>query len=340
MSVRDWIERVPGGGSSRLGRLLDVAYALEYGAPTSDQSALNLVYLLGEQPPGGRLSLTGMSDERFRIEGGNDRLPRAIAARLPKDGVRLGWRLRALVRETDGRLSLDFETPDGPKRVRADHVILALPFAVLRGLDYARAGFDAMKRRAIEKLGMGRNCKLHMQLVTRSWRRPDLPRPGTGVVAMDRGPLITWESSRGQSGGSGLLVCYGLDETSGALAAPLPWGDAGTHSQVRSVAQSTLAALELAWSGVTTEWNGLATLSVPFLDPNLNGSYSYYRVGQYHTFGGYEAVRQGNVHFAGEHTSTEFQGFMEGAAAEGVRAGEEVLADLRGSKRPTKARPA
>jgi monoamine oxidase len=335
MSIREWIEaRVAGGASSRLGRLLDVAYALEYGAPTTDQSALNLVYLLGEQPPGGRLSLTGMSDERFRIAGGNDGLPRAIAAALPKDTVRLHSRLRALGREADGRVALDFETPDGPKSVRADHVILALPFAVLRGLDYARAGFDPLKRRAIEELGMGRNSKLHLQLASRSWRRPDAARPGTGVVATDLGPLVTWESSRGQSGGSGLLVCYGLDEASGALAAPLPWGDAGAHSHVADVARSTLAILETVWPGVTPEWNGLATLSVPFLDPNLNGSYSYYRVGQYHAFGGYEAVRQRNVHFAGEHTSTEFQGFMEGAAAEGVRAARAILADLRPVKRP------
>src|SRR5262249_41621750 len=155
-----------------------------------------------------------------------------------------------------------------------------------------------MKRRAIEELGMGRNSKLHLQLGSRPWRRPDLARPGTGVVATDRGPLVTWESSRGQSGASGLLVCYGLDETSAALAAPLAWGDAGTHSHVRTVARSTLATLELARTGITTEWNGLATLSVPFLEPNLNGSYSYYRVGQYHAFGGSEAARQGNVHFA------------------------------------------
>jgi monoamine oxidase len=334
MSVREWIEaRVPGGVASRLGRLLDVAYALEYGAATTDQSALNLVYLLGEQPPGGRLSLTGMSDERFRIAGGNDGLPRAIGRRLAKDAVRLRWRLRALARETDGRVALDFETPDGPRSVRADHVILALPFAVLRGLDYSRAGFDPLKRRAIEQLGMGRNSKLHLQLTSRSWRRSD-PGPGTGVVATDRGPLVTWESSRGQSGASGLLVCYGLDEASGALAAPLPWGDATSHAHVADIARSTLAALEAVWPGVTPEWNGLATLSVPFLDPNLNGSYSYYRVGQYHTIGGYEAVRQGNVHFAGEHTSTEFQGFMEGAAAEGARAARAVIADLRPAKRP------
>jgi monoamine oxidase len=339
MSIREWIDaRVPGGASSRLGQLLDLAYALEYGAPTTDQSALNLVYLLGEQPPGGRLSLTGMSDERFRIAGGNDRLPRAMAERLPKDAVRLHWRLRSLAREADGRVALDFETADGPKSVRAEHVILALPFSVLRGLDYQRAGFDPLKRRAIEELGMGRNSKLHIQLGSRSWRRPGVSPPGTGVVATDRGPLITWESSRGQSGGSGLLVCYGLDEASGALAAPLPWADAGTHSHVGDVARSTLSALETVWPGAAAEWNGLATLSVPFLDPNLGGSYSYYRVGQYHAFGGYEAVRQRNVHFAGEHTSTEFQGFMEGAAAEGVRAARAVLADLRPPKRPAKAR--
>jgi monoamine oxidase len=339
MSVREWIEaRVPGGASSQLGQLLDVAYALEYGAPTIDQSALNLVYLLGEQPPGGRLSLTGLSDERFRIAGGNDGLPRAIAATLPSGAVRLHWRLRALGREADGRVALDFETADGPKSVRADHVILALPFAVLRGLDYARARFDPVKRRAIEELGMGRNSKLHLQLASRPWRRPDAPRLGSGALATDRGPLITWESSRGQSGGSGLLVCYGLDEASGALAAPLPWGDAAAHSHVADVARSTLSALEAVWPGVTPEWNGLATLSVPFLDPNLNGSYSYYRVGQYHTFGGYEAVRQRNVHFAGEHTSSEFQGFMEGAAAEGMRAARAILADLRPAKRPPKAR--
>ena len=98
-----------------------------------------------------------------------------------------------------------------------------------------------------------------------------------------------------------------------------------------------MAALEMVWPGVTPEWNGLATLSVPFLDPNIGGSYSYYRVGQYQAFGGYEAVRQRNIHFAGEHTSGEFQGFMEGAAAEGVRAGQAVLADLRPATKPALA---
>ena len=51
--------------------------------------------------------------------------------------------------------------------------------------------------------------------------------------------------------------------------------------------------------------------------------------GQTHTLVGYEQVRQGNVHFAGEHCSVDFRGYMEGGAETGVAAGREVLADLR-----------
>src|SRR5262245_55447792 len=45
MSVYDWIEsRVDGGHGSPFGQLLDTAYAIEYGADTKRQSALNLIY--------------------------------------------------------------------------------------------------------------------------------------------------------------------------------------------------------------------------------------------------------------------------------------------------------
>ena len=48
MSIADWIQAyVPGGLSSKLGQLLDVAYNIEYGAETNVQSSLNMLYLLG-----------------------------------------------------------------------------------------------------------------------------------------------------------------------------------------------------------------------------------------------------------------------------------------------------
>jgi monoamine oxidase len=50
-------------------------------------------------------------------------------------------------------------------------------------------------------------------------------------------------------------------------------------------------------------------------------------VGQYTGIAGYERVRQGRVHFAGEHCSVEYQGFMEGGAASGTAVAREILAD-------------
>jgi monoamine oxidase len=84
--------------------------------------------------------------------------------------------------------------------------------------------------------------------------------------------------------------------------------------------------------GISKVWNGRATLSVPLIDPNLLGSYSYWKVGQYTSFSGYEGARQpdiktGKCHFAGEHCSTNFQGFMEGGAEEGARAAGEIITD-------------
>src|SRR5579864_645781 len=55
LSLYNWIEtRVPGGHASPMGRLLDVAYNIEYGNVTTEQSSLHLVYLLGFQPIPGK----------------------------------------------------------------------------------------------------------------------------------------------------------------------------------------------------------------------------------------------------------------------------------------------
>ncbi|HEY3624359.1 MAG TPA: FAD-dependent oxidoreductase, partial [Roseiarcus sp.] len=89
LSVYEWIEKyVPNGHNSQLGRYLDGAYNQEYGLDTPVQSSLNLVYLLGYQPPTGPWQIYGQSDERYSILGGNQLLPEAIAAALPNGGVK------------------------------------------------------------------------------------------------------------------------------------------------------------------------------------------------------------------------------------------------------------
>ncbi|MCY7374085.1 MAG: FAD-dependent oxidoreductase, partial [Spirochaetaceae bacterium] len=59
------------------------------------------------------------------------------------------------------------------------------------------------------------------------------------------------------------------------------------------------------------------------------GSYSYWKVGQYTAFSGVEGEPVGTCHFAGEHTSQDFQGYLNGAVETGYRAAGEILAALK-----------
>ncbi|MGZ4393757.1 MAG: FAD-dependent oxidoreductase [Gaiellaceae bacterium] len=328
LSVRDWIDsRVLGGHSSRLGRLLDAAYTEEYGADTSDQASLNLIYLLAYQPTANSFSIFGASDERFHIAGGNEQLPEAIAATLPD--VRTSWRMTSIAANRDGSVSLSFSTDSGSTTVTADQVILALPFSVLRTLDYSGAGFDALKRTAITQLGAGRNTKLQLQFKDSSWNGQGPWGRSNGNVYTDIGIQNTWESTRGQNGASGILNDYSGGSVAASYHPSTPYSNAAQNPQVTAYATAFLSQLETVFPGITKHWNGKASLSTPFRDPNLLCSYAYWRVGQYTGFSGYEAAPQGNVHFAGEHCSTDFQGYMEGGASEGIRAANEVLDALK-----------
>jgi monoamine oxidase len=326
MSIYDWIEAyVAGGHNSPMGRLLDVAYNIEYGAETRDQAALNLIYLLGYQPNAKAFEIYGVSDERFHIAGGNQQLPEAIANYVGRQTIKHGWSMQTIRANADGTVSMTFSTPGKSQTVTADRVILALPFAVLRTLDYAKAGFDSLKKTAITQLGAGRNGKLQLQFSSRLWNA----QGSNGNLYSDLGLQSGWDVTRGQAGATGILVDYSGGNVAGSFAPSTPYSNAATNPQVATYARSVLKSFESLFPGITKQWNGRASLSTPFLDPLLRCAYSYWRVGQYSSFSGYEGVAQGSIHFAGEHCSQDYQGYMEGGAREGARAAAEVLAAVK-----------
>lgn len=322
MSVRQWIEtRVPGGFASKFGQLLDVAYNIEFGAETADQSALNLVYMLGYSPR--QFSIFGESDEVYHIRGGNQQLPLAIAAALPKP-VRLGWRLTKMAQEA-AEVVLTFDANGEREVVRCDRAILTLPFAVLRTLDISDAGFDARKRQAIREQGAGRNGKLQLQFTSRPWTQPGPWGVSNGESYSDVGYQVTWEVTRAQAGAGGILNNYTGGDVTGAIPVNTAYSDRTSNPSLGAIGSQFLQQASPVFPGIAPRWNGKTTLSLQHRDPNLRLAYSYYRVGQYQQFGGYEAVAQGRVHFAGEHTTQDFQGFMEGGAITGAAAADEVL---------------
>jgi monoamine oxidase len=106
----------------------------------------------------------------------------------------------------------------------------------------------------------------------------------------------------------------------------------GTVNQpgIQLDAITALQRAEPVFPGLTARWNGRATQSLPHKSAQFEASYSYWRVGQYLAFAGYEGVTQGGVLFCGEHTSQNFQGYMEGGASEGLRAASELAGIIRG----------
>jgi monoamine oxidase len=298
MSIYEYIDqRIPGGHYSPLGALLDVAYVIEYGADSTEQSALNLIFLLGFQPRPKSLSVFGESDEKFSIRGGNQQLPRAIARHLGEDIVKMGQRLARIRETTNGRYRVTFERATGTSEVIADFVVLALPFAVLNELDISGAGFDALKRQAIAEQGRGHNGKLHLQFEQRDWLGTG-PWPGVsnGSSYADTGYQISWEATRAQSGDPGILVFYSGGSRTDAAVTHQAFSNAG-NGGVRSDAAVAQSQIATVYPGLS--WNGKATQSLPHKSPLFGASYSFYKVGQYTTFGGYERARQGGVLFCG-----------------------------------------
>jgi monoamine oxidase len=317
MSVLDWInQNVPGGIRSRLGQLLDIAYNIEYGAETSVQSSLNMLYLLGYSGQG-QLRIFGPSNEKYHVRGGNEQIAQRLAGVLGQ--IKLGRALVAIRQNSNNTYTLTFQQGSTTETAIADRVVLALPFSILRSsVDYKGAGFKALKQTAIKELGMGTNSKLHLQFSDRHWNQLGC----NGETFADTGYQNTWEVTRAQTGTPGILVDY----TGGKIGASFGTG----APQER--AQQFLAKLEPVLPGITAKWNGNATLDYWTGYPWTKGSYSYWKVGQYTKFAGVEREREGralNCHFAGEHTSIDFQGYLNGAVETGQRAANEVIAALR-----------
>ena len=313
-SVYDYIEQVvPGGHDTPLGLLLDVAYNIEYGAESTEQSSLNLLYLLAYSGQG-QLRIFGPSNEKYHVRGGNDLIVRRLTAIL-SDQIVVGAPLQSIVRNSDGTYRLGFsQTPP----LTADHVVLALPFSLLRQVDYSRAGFDAIKQKAIAELPMGTNSKLHVRFDRRIWTEQGC----NGETYADLGYQNTWEVSRAQPGPAGILVNYTGGDI-GASFSPANGTPVQRAGQFIQQIAPVIPGLAGVWDGRTATidyWTGYRwTL----------GSYSYWKVGQYTGFSGAEKLPSGNCHFAGEHTSQDFQGYLNGAVETGQRAAAEVLAALK-----------
>jgi monoamine oxidase len=307
VSLAEWLEGVEMEDWFR--RLLDVGFTSEYGLEAGEQSVLNLHTLVDTDPDA--FFIYGEGDVRFHVQGGNDRIPLTLAERL-EPVIERGVRLESVRQGSDGRYELSVRRGGSSRTVRAVHLVLALPFTLLRDVELALE-LPEVKRRAIAELGYGTNAKLMMGFEGRPWRTQ---HGAAGTVITDLPFQVTWETSRAQPGDGGILTNF----TGGDAGMALGVGTAEERSR------AVVAEFARVFPGVEAVHD--PARAVRFHWPThdwTRGSYSCYRPGQWTGLAGAEGMAVGRLHFAGEHTSLDAQGFMEGGCESGERVAREIL---------------
>jgi len=315
ISIDDYLRSFAGKVEPWVLRLLDVAYEIEYGRATKEQSALNLITYLSPDTKDG-FKMFGDSDESKRVKGGNSRLIDALEKAVSgKVTIHLQHKLTAIASASKDKLQLTFDTPDGGKEFTFSKTICALPFTMLRGGRIAgveNIGLSQEKLKAIREIGYGNNTKAMISFKSRIWRQADPVNNGT--TYSDQSFQNCWETSRKQEGPSGILTNY-LGGKTAVDAAPDTRFD------------TTLKELDKVFPGAEAAYLGKRVMMHWPTQEFTRGSYTCPLVGQFTTVLPHCAAPElkGRLLFAGEHTSADFSGFMCGAIQSGNRVAQEAL---------------
>lgn len=296
------------------------AYECEYGLLAREQSCLNFLFFIRANRRS-RFEPFGVSDERYHLVGGNQQVPRELAARLPGQ-LRYGERVEAARRTAAGAVELTFRRGSTAVTATYDAVVFAVPFTVLRGVALdASLALPAWKTLAIQQLGYGTNAKMMVGFQGPAWGAQGCDGASYSDLADHQ---CTWETNPGHATAQDAVL---TDYSSGTRGASLD------PNNVSREAERFVAALDRVIPGTAravkrgTGGRILAHLEHWPSNPLTRGSYTAYRPGQFTSICGNEGKPVGNLFFAGEHANSFYwwQGFMEGAALSGKDTAAAIL---------------
>ena len=324
-TLRDYLSSRGAGPLIR--EVLDVAYTIEYGLETSEQSCINLLMFIHADRRSKFRPFGVFSDERFHVVEGNDRIAQGLAGDLAGQ-IAYEHRLQRVHKLHNGRIRLSFDNRGKTVETEHDAVVLTLPFSVLRDVELdASLELPRWKRYAIDNLGYGTNSKMMIGFSARPW---SLFYGSNGTAYSDLPHLQNnWETNAIRATQNSAILTDYSGGNRGKLLDP---------GRLESEAGLFLGALDKVYPNASLyasrnrQGKYRAHLENWSLNPLSKGSYTCNRPGYFTTIAGNEAKPVGNLFFAGEHTSSfyEWQGFMEGAALSGLRAAGEAFDRLRG----------
>lgn len=148
----------------------------------------------------------------YRIQGGTDRLPEAMAKAL-SHRIRYGVIARRLEQDRHG-VRVYCQTPTGTSsRLTGDRLVCTLSFSVLRGIEVEPA-FSVGKQRAIAKLPYTSVARVFVQMRERFW----LTRKQAGSASTDLPIQEIYDDTVTQAGQRGILSSYCVGERARAMS--------------------------------------------------------------------------------------------------------------------------
>lgn len=308
-SIKEYITGI--GISGWLYNYLDVMLSREYGMEIDEQSSLNFLIMLDKA--------TGDfygEHEIYKIKGGSQHLTDAIHSKV-KNYVKLKHQLTS-IKESNGQYLLSFINNGIIINTKADYLILALPYSILRTIKMD-VEMPAEKRKCIDEFGYGKSSKFVIGMNSKPWRTINKQ----GYTFTDESFGCGWDSTHMQSVSNASFTVFG-----------------GGNSADKIFKEPQHQLIQNFVPGINKTFNGadkaFTKKSIKYCwgnQPFTKAGYTSFKKGQYSTIVGWEAEPVGNIYFAGEHVSGEFQGFMNGAAQTGRIAATAVSAKILLSKK-------
>ena len=233
MSIAEYLDLK--GINGWLKEMLNVAFTTEYGLDIEEQSAVNLLYLLVPENAG--KELFGESDERYKIDGGNQRITDELTKRIKN--IKTGFEATKIKSDGNGfQVSFTNSTTE-----KFDYLICCIPFTKLRSINLEINGMSEVKKKCVQELGYGKNAKLFAGFKTRYWRTQNC----TGQVFSEFPFQLGWDSSQLQKGTAG-----GYTFLTGGIMT-----DRMIDTSLQEKATEYISQLEKVFPGVAKNYNGI-----------------------------------------------------------------------------------
>ncbi|HCW07332.1 MAG TPA: hypothetical protein DGG95_08210 [Cytophagales bacterium] len=310
LSVTEYLKSI--GMKGWLYDFLDMAITNEYAMEASQQSAINMLYVLVlPAPKEHHYSAFGQEHEVLKFKGGSQRLIDKLSAQV-QDQIKTGFVLKKINKEDD-HYNLTFETEGKQEVVKADRVLLTVPFTILRDIE-RNFKFSERKQKCIDTVGFGFAAKTAMGFKKRVWREQGFQ----GYVYTDVNRTCIWDSSQG------------VDIPQGSLSFVTGGNESIDFQNMNytQIKERWLGGADKIYPGLTEQYNGRIAKFTWGTHPFSKGSYTSYLPGQWSEFAGVEQEPFENIFFAGEHCSVLHQGFMNGAVESSKLAAQQIVKSI------------